>query len=179
MDERKETVIAQAIEVAGAAARMRDVQALAAQLSAERGVERPSQTSIRTRFGRRPTEVDIVNRLKLDCDLVIDLCPLAISVIDDDDNVAMAWLLISIEPQTRRVWAHQIFAGQPRERQVRQFLSDPRSAGNCKWSGRKIGFTDHELIGFVRSEEHTSELQSLMRISYAVFGLKKKKQQTS
>src|SRR3546814_954675 len=29
-----------------------------------------------------------------------------------------------------------------------------------------------------RSEEHTSELQSLMRISYAVFCLKKKKQQT-
>src|SRR3546814_12821615 len=30
----------------------------------------------------------------------------------------------------------------------------------------------------IRSEEHTSELQSLMRISYAVFCLKKKKQQT-
>src|SRR3546814_8061143 len=30
----------------------------------------------------------------------------------------------------------------------------------------------------VRSEEHTSELQSLMRISYAVFCLKKKKQKT-
>src|SRR3546814_670577 len=30
----------------------------------------------------------------------------------------------------------------------------------------------------MRSEEHTSELQSLMRISYAVFCLKKKKQQT-
>src|SRR3546814_8365126 len=29
-----------------------------------------------------------------------------------------------------------------------------------------------------RSEEHTSELQSLMRISYAVFCLKKKKQST-
>src|SRR3546814_8487994 len=29
--------------------------------------------------------------------------------------------------------------------------------------------------GSVRSEEHTSELQSLMRISYAVFCLKKKK----
>src|SRR3546814_3683045 len=126
--------------------------------------------------------------------------------------------------------AHQIFAGQPRERQVRQFLSDSRSAGNWKWSGRKIGFTDHELIGFVsslsrsknqaqltaastsrkvlpgeviralfgsalgsipirsdppkdvaqfgspvRSEEHTSELQSLMRRSYSVLFLKKKK----
>src|SRR3546814_10496477 len=33
---------------------------------------------------------------------------------------------------------------------------------------RKLGY-DH------RSEEHTSELQSLMRISYAVFCLKKKK----
>src|SRR3546814_9792704 len=30
-----------------------------------------------------------------------------------------------------------------------------------------------------RSEEHTSELQSLMRISYAVFCLKKKTQQTN
>src|SRR3546814_2906595 len=30
-------------------------------------------------------------------------------------------------------------------------------------------------LGFDRSEEHTSELQSLMRISYAVFCLKKKK----
>src|SRR3546814_9965860 len=31
----------------------------------------------------------------------------------------------------------------------------------------------------LRSEEHTSELQSLMRISYAVFCLKKKKQRTN
>src|SRR3546814_5032742 len=31
------------------------------------------------------------------------------------------------------------------------------------------------LLGGDRSEEHTSELQSLMRISYAVFCLKKKK----
>src|SRR3546814_2805585 len=30
-----------------------------------------------------------------------------------------------------------------------------------------------------RSEEHTSELQSLMRISYAVFCLKKKKRKTT
>src|SRR3546814_1931211 len=30
----------------------------------------------------------------------------------------------------------------------------------------------------IRSEEHTSELQSLMRISYAVFCLKKKKNNT-
>src|SRR3546814_1504430 len=32
-----------------------------------------------------------------------------------------------------------------------------------------------QVINAMRSEEHTSELQSLMRISYAVFCLKKKK----
>src|SRR3546814_1883600 len=38
------------------------------------------------------------------------------------------------------------------------------------------GFNIHKtLTRNVRSEEHTSELQSLMRISYAVFCLKKKK----
>src|SRR3546814_10376112 len=35
-----------------------------------------------------------------------------------------------------------------------------------------------ESNGHTRSEEHTSELQSLMRISYAVFCLKKKKATT-
>src|SRR3546814_5588349 len=38
--------------------------------------------------------------------------------------------------------------------------------------------SDHQLVfadAHYRSEEHTSELQSLMRISYAVFCLKKKK----
>src|SRR3546814_4615410 len=37
---------------------------------------------------------------------------------------------------------------------------------------------DHAAQRTVRSEEHTSELQSLMRISYAVFCLKKTNQQT-
>src|SRR3546814_3885359 len=37
-------------------------------------------------------------------------------------------------------------------------------------------FGDWTLFYWGRSEEHTSELQSLMRISYAVFCLKKKKE---
>src|SRR3546814_7444788 len=36
------------------------------------------------------------------------------------------------------------------------------------------GLSFAELSAAIRSEEHTSELQSLMRISYAVFCLKKK-----
>src|SRR3546814_2288625 len=40
------------------------------------------------------------------------------------------------------------------------------------------GKHNERRAGFLRSEEHTSELQSLMRISYAVFCLNKKKQNT-
>src|SRR3546814_2129644 len=40
---------------------------------------------------------------------------------------------------------------------------------------RGFGRTGLRATDAVRSEEHTSELQSLMRISYAVFCLKKKK----
>src|SRR3546814_1295436 len=39
----------------------------------------------------------------------------------------------------------------------------------------EVGFKAPNVILEGRSEEHTSELQSLMRISYAVFCLKKKK----
>src|SRR3546814_1081227 len=40
---------------------------------------------------------------------------------------------------------------------------------------RRCANQTHQIIILRRSEEHTSELQSLMRISYAVFCLKKKK----
>src|SRR3546814_4696594 len=40
---------------------------------------------------------------------------------------------------------------------------------------RRLGLDAFRTPGRRRSEEHTSELQSLMRISYAVFCLKKKK----
>src|SRR3546814_1018695 len=45
------------------------------------------------------------------------------------------------------------------------------------WTRENIATMRAQLkkLGFARSEEHTSELQSLMRISYAVFCLKKQK----
>src|SRR3546814_9596328 len=50
---------------------------------------------------------------------------------------------------------------------------------HCNGSeGRKLGWKSslrrYRMVLPLRSEEHTSELQSLMRISYAVFCLKKK-----
>src|SRR3546814_6798116 len=51
-------------------------------------------------------------------------------------------------------------------------VGDPRRGPYLKWL-----FFSSGCIEPARSEEHTSELQSLMRISYAVFCLKKKKYQ--
>src|SRR3546814_9743684 len=49
-----------------------------------------------------------------------------------------------------------------------------RAAGN-EAKRRKRSAPRSPITDATRSEEHTSELQSLMRISYAVFCLKKKK----
>src|SRR3546814_6723554 len=53
------------------------------------------------------------------------------------------------------------------------------SAGRSSKGRRSRAGLRPRLLSFgVRSEEHTSELQSLMRSSYAVFCLKKKKKKT-
>src|SRR3546814_9142140 len=67
--------------------------------------------------------------------------------------------------------------GRERERrgpaECRRRANDPRQSRDHPQRGRdRVAATARG----VRSEEHTSELQSLMRISYAVFCLKKKKQ---
>src|SRR3546814_3966307 len=51
-----------------------------------------------------------------------------------------------------------------------RFLSTPRPDPVAAW---RVSLTPRDRSA-PRSEEHTSELQSLMRISYAVFCLKKK-----
>src|SRR3546814_3815872 len=68
-----------------------------------------------------------------------------------------------IDPQFQNILKSQSSASfsQTWFDQRRRIFSKP-----LEWSG-----------WLLRSEEHTSELQSLMRISYAVFCLKKKKQQ--
>src|SRR3546814_1431853 len=72
--------------------------------------------------------------------------------------------------------------GMARRDEQRDRVTDRRMAGRGKDTddahpprGAGVGrIDDAERRGPARSEEHTSELQSLMRISYAVFCLKKK-----
>src|SRR3546814_7283030 len=62
--------------------------------------------------------------------------------------------------------AAQVFVSNPA-------IANERAAENGP--AEKLGTRDAAVELVQRSEEHTSELQSLMRISYAVFCLKKKK----
>src|SRR3546814_4345607 len=76
-----------------------------------------------------------------------------------------------------RLGAPEATAGEHRARR----LAGRRNGRALRRSALHLGLIigraggDEKGAGHGRSEEHTSELQSLMRISYAVFCLKKKK----
>src|SRR3546814_8202288 len=68
-------------------------------------------------------------------------------------------------------WIHEFVVDDPRGADLvfRDVARPFEEAFIAAWTGQT------ESDGFSQAEEHTSELQSLMRISYAVFCLKKKK----
>src|SRR3546814_2175122 len=67
---------------------------------------------------------------------------------------------------------------KPRPARISQ-TRQPPGGGNClvRAQNRQSNIRVASSRSLSRSEEHTSELQSLIRISYAVFCLKKKKTQ--
>src|SRR3546814_7651549 len=80
----------------------------------------------------------------------------------------------------RRPLAHLAGGPAPATRRSRHRVSQrqpPASlhGGGGQGAARRAARPPHQEPLPARSEEHTSELQSLMRISYAVFCLKKKK----
>src|SRR3546814_1416278 len=84
----------------------------------------------------------------------------------------------SILTEARRDLGQVVGALNAQPRQCAAFERGNRDRHLLQVFRTAIGGDDDFLdagAGVGRSEEHTSELQSLMRISYAVFGLKKKK----
>src|SRR3546814_9203819 len=72
------------------------------------------------------------------------------------------WLAV-----TENIWSHSGIQQGTETHNVVRFENGGRVIGQCAPSTSSMTVTPG------RSEEHTSELQSLMRISYAVFCLKK------
>src|SRR3546814_7142348 len=73
--------------------------------------------------------------------------------------------------------AHSLSHRAAPRRRRRKLLRQPRTRrARIGLESRARPRRDVRVELALRSEEHTSELQSLMRISYAVFCLKKKKQ---
>src|SRR3546814_16876233 len=72
---------------------------------------------------------------------------------------------------TRRSCGPQRSGGRVRSPSRAAVPPELRAPGQPAWPARRDSFA---TAPGPRSEEHTSELQSLMRISYAVFCLKKK-----
>src|SRR3546814_3218076 len=72
---------------------------------------------------------------------------------------------------------HEDVVAEGARAKVYKRLSDTERARTSysMYMSLRGGFWSNEVAFTERSEEHTSELQSLMRISYAVFCLKKKK----
>src|SRR3546814_5589049 len=71
-------------------------------------------------------------------------------------------------------WAHAIGVSSD---SLKKEENKNKSAAKKDIKKTGLGFAG-QILGGARSEEHTSELQSLMRISYAVFCLKKKIKKT-
>src|SRR3546814_3619857 len=63
---------------------------------------------------------------------------------------------------------------RPQLGQDTHFFTMSNNSGTRRRQAEAFHHTHNETVFSFRSEEHTSELHSLMRISYAVFCLKKK-----
>src|SRR3546814_11577442 len=85
-------------------------------------------------------------------------------------NVAFVFFLMIRRPP-RSTRTDTLF---PYTTLFRSWLTSPTAYSHSLPVTRRLSSTGSQEPGSRRSEEHTSELQSLMRISYAVFCLKKK-----
>src|SRR3546814_8879202 len=112
-----------------------------------------------------------------------DVCSSDLPVADRAADVQPRVGIIGVASEAQRMIGpgHDEIVGVETEDELARFalalaLHLDRAEGRVLDRDRQLfgrGDEDMAAIGF-RSEEHTSELQSLMRISYAVFCLKKK-----
>src|SRR3546814_4675650 len=116
-----------------------------------------------------------------------DVCSSDLSLLSSVDPLDPAGIALVIKERLRRLGVALEGAGEtdmavspppadPVARRIPYFCSGCPHNRSTKLPAGSMGMAGigcHSMV--TRSEEHTSELQSLMRTSYAVFCLKKKK----
>ena len=138
IEECEERIIAQAIDLAGPAARHRDVVALAISMSEQEGIAPPSEKAVRVRFGKHRPNIDLANRFKLECDYIADLCPLGMAMTDqhkEDDG----WLLAVVESNRCTIIKHELYVGKPSRPQLLASLANAAAAPD--FAGRPLGIS--------------------------------------
>src|SRR3546814_6571921 len=101
-----------------------------------------------------------------------DVCASDLTVRSGRKCTGVTIVAAMMRVQCRTTTGVQAAAGHRRaDEQGKQ----PEDSASARKHGLTAGQSPDAVQQQIRSEEHTSELQSLMRISYAVFCLKKKR----
>src|SRR3546814_7143453 len=93
--------------------------------------------------------------------------------------VSLPWLAQATPQDTARRQPTASFSTPDKPVEGRMVLRDATSDALATQTQGLLAARPDVRWRIIRSEEHTSELQSLMRNSYAVFCLKKKKKNTN
>src|SRR3546814_7708272 len=114
---------------------------------------------------------------------ILEAAPVPVAMVRSQDG-----LVVYESPASRKIFGRLLHSGEPSyisdlyvdPEDRRRYLALLREKGSVEGYEVQLRRYDGQPIwvaitASLRSEEHTSELQSLMRISYAVFCLKKKK----
>src|SRR3546814_9710327 len=125
---------------------------------------------------------DLADRLAI---MAMDLASGDIREIAPDWDRSAGGVVLSddgktIYTTTSDMGEHPLFAIDVASGEAKKLVGDG-TISSFEIAGPTLAFSRNSMKtgNQLRSEEHTSELQSLMRISYAVFCLKKKKTHTT
>src|SRR3546814_6371914 len=108
-----------------------------------------------------------------------DVCSSDLSGCSDGGNVLLPFCRVPRAARSIEAFVASLFANWAEPSSFRSRNDGIQIGTRLRIAGSEIVTEDSmktQAVVVARSEEHTSELQSLMRISYAVFCLKKKRQ---
>lgn len=145
IDPSKEALIREALDRAGPGARLVQVCDEAKRLAIQRGMVAPSETSIRTRFGKTQHGVDLRRRLATRCDWLADTAALDLCV-EGPVGPFSAYLFAIVDTCSGAIMHHCLFAGRPSKDDIASAVTVFAERGQSMVGNPQIGLVD-SLLG--------------------------------